>query len=223
MDKYATSRRGQGIIKIAIADDHPLVINGLYYILDKCADMEITGSYINGKELLDGLTGALPDVLLLDIHMPGQSGEELAEIISEKYPQIKMLALTNEDNVYYIKNMLRKGVSGYILKTTREEILLHAIRKVNSGEQYLELTLKEKVIKDTLQAKKDVSAAPILSRREKEILHHIASDLTSQQIADKLFVSKRTVDNHRLSLLMKLGVKNVAALVKKGIQLGLID
>ena len=119
--------------------------------------------------------------------------------------------------------MLRKGVTGYILKTTREEILLDAIRKVNSGEQYLELSLKEKVIKDTLQAKNQVSADPILSRREKEILQYIASDMTSQQIADKLFLSKRTVDNHRLSLLMKLGVKNVASLVKKGIQLGLID
>ncbi len=210
-------------IKIAIADDHPLVINGLHHILANSADMVISGSYTNGKELMAGLATEVPDVLLLDIHMPGQTGDELAEIISEQYPQIKMLALTNEDNVYYIKNMLRKGVMGYILKTTREEILVDAIRKVNSGEQYLELSLKDKVIRDTLQAKKQVSAAPILSRREKEILQYIASDLTSQQIAEKLFVSKRTVDNHRLSLLMKLGVKNVAALVKKGIQLGLIE
>ncbi len=210
-------------IRIAIADDHSLVISGLHHILANCEDMVITGSYTNGKELLAGLATQVPDVLLLDIHMPGQSGDELAEIISEHYPQIKMLALTNEDNVYYIKNMLRKGVLGYILKTTREEKLLDAIRKVNNGEQYLELSLKDKVIKDTLQAKKQVSADPILSRREKEILQYIASDLTSQQIADKLFVSKRTVDNHRLSLLMKLGVKNVAALVKKGIQLGLIE
>ena len=210
-------------IKIAIADDHPLVISGLHHILANCGDMEITGSYENGRELLKGLAVTQPDVLLLDIHMPGQTGDELAEIITGQYPQIKMLALTNEDNVYHIRNMLRNGVQGYILKTTREEILLDAIRTVNRGEQYLETALKEKVVQDTLHAKKQIAADPILSRREKEVLRYIASDLTSQQIADKLFVSKRTVDNHRLSLLMKIGVKNTAALVKKGIQLGLID
>jgi len=210
-------------MKIAIADDHPLVINGLHHILGNCPDMEIIGSYANGKELLLGLAMQQPDVLLLDIQMPGQTGDELAEIINEQYPAIKMLALTNQDNVYYIKNMLRKGVNGYILKTTREEILLDAIRTVNNGGQYLEPALKDKVLQDTLQARKQVSADPILSRREKEVLRLIALNLTSQQIADQLFISKRTVDNHRLSLLMKLGVKNVAALVKKAIQLGLIE
>lgn len=210
-------------IKIAIADDHPLVINGLHHILGNCTDMEVIGSYPSGKELLADLMIKQPDVLLLDISMPGQTGDELAEIISEKYPDIKMLALTNLDNVYYIKNMLRKGVHGYILKTTREEILLNAIRSVHRGEQFLEPVLKEKVVHDALLAKRQVAANPILSRREKEVLQFIASNLTSQQIADKLFVSKRTIDNHRLSLLMKLDAKNVAALVKKGIQMGLIE
>jgi DNA-binding NarL/FixJ family response regulator len=210
-------------IKIAIADDHPLVISGLHYLLAAHAGMELTGAYSNGRELLAGLAQQLPDVLLLDIHMPGQTGDELAAIITEQYPQVRILALTNEDNVYHIKNMLRKGVHGYLLKTSREDVLLDAIRRVNAGGQYLELALQEKVMRDNLDAKKQVSAAPELSRREKEVLQYIATDLTSQQIADKLFVSKRTVDNHRLSLLMKLGVKNVAALVKKGIQLGLIE
>jgi len=210
-------------IKIAIADDHPLVINGLHHILGNCTDMEVIGSYPSGKELLADLLVRQPDVLLLDISMPGQTGDELAEIISEKYPDVKMLALTNLDNVYYIKNMLRKGVHGYVLKTTREEILLNAIRSVHRGEQFLEPVLKEKVVHDALLAKRQVAANPILSRREKEVLQFIASNLTSQQIADKLFVSKRTIDNHRLSLLMKLDAKNVAALVKKGIQMGLIE
>jgi DNA-binding NarL/FixJ family response regulator len=210
-------------IKLAIADDHPLVINGLTHILANCADMSITGSYQNGEELLSGITTQQPDVLLLDIQMPGQTGEELAEIISEKYPLIKMLALTNLDNVFYIKNMLKKGVHGYILKTARENILLDAIRAVYNGEQYLEPVLKEKLLQDTLHSKQPRSTDPVLSRREKEVLKFIASNLTSQQIADKLFISKRTVDNHRMSLLMKMDVKNVAALVKKAIQTGMID
>ncbi|MCW3122686.1 MAG: DNA-binding response regulator [Flavipsychrobacter sp.] len=210
-------------IRIAIADDHPLVINGLKLILANNKKMELTGSYNNGYELLKGLNESNPDILILDIHMPGQTGDELAEIIVARYPEIKILALTNEDSVYHIKNMLRKGVHGYILKTTSEDILLGAIQKVYNGEQYLETALKEKVILDTLQAKKQISAAPILSDREKEVLRYIALDMTSQQIADKICVSKRTIDYYRLSMLTKLGVKNVGALVKKGIQLGIIE
>jgi DNA-binding NarL/FixJ family response regulator len=210
-------------IKIIIADDHPLVIKGLQHIVANSKDMDLAGSYTNGKELLKGLTKVPADVLLLDIHMPGQTGDELAEIINEQYPCMKMLALTNEDSVYHIKNMLRKGVHGYILKTTDEETLLDAIRIVHSGKQYLETALKERLVQDTLQAKKQNSADPILSDREREVLRYLAQDLTSQQIADKIFVSKRTVDYYRLCLITKLGVKNVGALVKKGIQLGYIE
>jgi DNA-binding NarL/FixJ family response regulator len=210
-------------IKIAIADDHPLVINGLQHILGNTADMEITGTYINGEELLKGIARRQPHVLLLDIQMPGQTGDELAEIIKEQYPDIKMLALTNLDNVYYIKNMLRKGVHGYVLKTTREEILINAIRTVHSGEQFLEPALKEKLVQDSLQAKKDFSSNPILSNKEKEILRLIAKERTSQQIADELSLSKRTIENHRQSLHVKLDVKNVVALIKKAIQLGIIE
>jgi DNA-binding NarL/FixJ family response regulator len=140
-----------------------------------------------------------------------------------KYPQIKILVLTNEDNIYYIKNMLRKGVHGYILKTNQEENILEAIRVVYSGGQFLEPELREKIIQDTLQVKKQMSANMVLSRSEKDVLSYIASNLNSQEIAEKLYMSKRTVDAHRLNLLMKLGVKNVAALVKKGMQLGLIE
>ena len=209
-------------IKIAIADDHPLVINGLYHILSNCADMEVIGSYANGAELLEGIAIRQPDVLLLDIQMPGKTGDELAAIIGDQYPDVKMLALTNLDNVYYIKNMLSIGVHGYILKTTGEEILLDAIRTVYNGDQFLEPVLMEKLVSDEAQAMQQISAEPILSRREREVLHYIAADLNSQQIADKLFISKRTVDNHRLSLLLKFGVKNVASLVKNAIQIGMI-
>ncbi len=208
-------------IKVAIADDHPLVINGLRHILGNCADMEITGTYNDGAELLAGIAQQQPNVLLLDIQMPGRTGDELAAIISTQYPAVQMVALTNLDNIFYVKNMLRTGVNGYVLKTTREEILLAAIRTVHAGAKFLEPVLMEKLVADAVQADKG-PATPALSRREKEILACIATDLSSQQIADKLFISKRTVDSHRTSLLMKLEVKNAAALVKKAIQLGLV-
>lgn len=210
-------------IRIAIVDDHPLVISGLKRILDNCADMEVSGSYANGKELLAALPTAQPDVLLLDIQLPGLTGEELAGIISAQYPMIKVLALTNFDNVYYVRTMLKKGAHGYVLKTTNEDILIEAIRCVFDGQPYIEPALKERVLLDNLKAKRSMASQPVITRLEKEILQMIAADMTSQQIAQKLFLSKRTIDNYRLSLLMKLGVKNPAGLVKKAIQLGLID
>jgi DNA-binding NarL/FixJ family response regulator len=211
------------MIKIAIVDDHPLVITGLRHILANARGMEIIGSYANGTELLKGLSTEQPDVLLLDIQLPGQTGDELVELIRQKYQLIKILVLTNFDNVFYVKNMLKKGANGYVLKTTNEDILLEAIRAVFKGELYLEPVLREKVLLDNLQAKQAFATEPVITRLEKEILKHIAADMTSQQIADTLFLSKRTIDNYRLSLLMKLGVKNPAGLVKKAIQLGLID
>lgn len=206
-----------------IVDDHPLVITGLRHILDNSADMKITGSYSNGAELLKAMAAEEPDVLLLDIQLAEQTGDELLEKIKARHDQVKVLVLTNFDNVFYIKNMMKKGANGYVLKTTNEDILLDAIRSVHEGKLYLEPKLRDKVLQDDLQAKKPFAVEPVITRMEKEILKLIAADMTSQQIAEKLFLGKRTIDNYRLNLLMKLGVKNPAGLVKRAIQLGLID
>lgn len=209
-------------IKIAIADDHPLVIKGLHHILNNSPHMTITGSYANGPDLMNGLAAALPDVLLLDIQMPGRTGEELAPEIQKKYPSVKMLALTNHDDLYYIKSMLSKGVKGYLLKTTGEEVLLNAINTVFSNNTYIDPYLAEKLAQQNEHDQTDTETIPILTKREKEVLAHIAANLTSQEIADTMFLSKRTVDSHRQSLLTKMGAKNTAALLQKAIQLGLL-
>ena len=118
--------------------------------------------------------------------------------------------------------MIARGVLGYILKTTREEILLNAIRMVYTGKQYLEPALMDKLAAELKQEKMNAHLMPVLSRREKEVLQFIAQNLTSQEIADKMYLSKRTIDTHRLNLMLKLEVKNVAALVKKAIEVGLL-
>jgi DNA-binding NarL/FixJ family response regulator len=210
-------------IRIAIADDHPLVISGLEHILQNKQDLEIIGTYTNGSDLMEGIINNEPDVLLLDIQMPGLTGEQLAPLIAKQHSKIRILALTNQDNVYFIKTMIRHGVLGYLLKTTREDTLIEAIHTVYKGEQFLEPSLKEKVLQDALQNRRQQTAGTLLTRREKEIIQLIASNYSSQEIADQLYLSKRTIDNHRLNLLLKLGVKNSAALIKKAIQLGLID
>lgn len=199
-------------IRVTIADDHPLIINGVKQILQCCDDMEVISTYSSGQELLTGLTNIQPDILLLDLHMPNGSGDEVTPIVSEKYKDIKIIALTNQDSTYYVKTMLRYGVAGYILKTSGADTIVEAIRTVNKGESFIDPFLKEKVVQETLQGKEE-STVPQLTRREKEILGLIASNFSSQEIADQLFLSKRTIDNHRLSLLLKLGVKNSATLI----------
>jgi DNA-binding NarL/FixJ family response regulator len=214
---------GLNKIRVSIADDHPLVINGLKQILECCEDIEIISTYANGQELLNGLRSVQPDVLLLDIQMPYKTGDEVAPLILEAYKGIKIIALTNQDNTFYVKTMMRHGVSGYMLKTSDADTIVEAIRMVARGEVFVDLLLKEKLVEETLTAKKSNSRMPQLTRREKEVLELIASNFTSQEIADQLYLSKRTIDNHRLSLLLKLDVKNSAALIKKAMQMGLIS
>jgi DNA-binding NarL/FixJ family response regulator len=209
-------------IRVSIADDHPLIINGLKQILESCDDISIIATYSDGADLLNGLTTTQPDVLLLDIHMPKASGEEVAPEISRKYNAIKIIALTNQDNVYYLKTMMQYGAAGYVLKTSGADMIIEAIRAVHSGQTFIDPVLKEKLVEDALSAKRQTSA-PQLTRREKEVLELIASNFSSKEIAEQLFLSKRTIDNHRLSLLLKLEVKNSAALIRKAMQMGLIN
>ncbi len=205
-------------IRIAIVDDHPLLIKGLQSMLQLNPDIEITGTYLNGKELLSGITKVQPDVLLLDIQMPGQDGEELAAILQQQYPRIMILVLTHMEHEYYIKALIKHGVMGYILKSSDETVLLEAIRAAAKGQHYFDPMIRKQVAR----AQQSANQNPLLTRREKEILELIVLNHNSNEIASKLFLSKRTVDRHRENLLLKLDAKNFASLVKKAIDLGLI-
>lgn len=209
-------------IRVSIADDHPLIINGLTQIMKSCEDIEIISTYASGHELLTGLQSIQPDVLLLDLHMPNGSGEEVAPVIASDYKNIKVIALTNQDNTYYVKTMIKYGAAGYVLKTSGADTIISAIRAVMKDESFIDPLLKEKLVQETIHSENE-PPVPQLTRREKEVLELIASNYSSQEIANQLFLSKRTIDNHRINLLVKLDVKNSAALIKKAMQLGLIS
>jgi two-component system secretion response regulator SsrB len=210
-------------IRIAIADDHPMIIGGLQRILAQFPNMSLTGTYANGKELLEGLQTIVPDVLLLDIQLPDKTGDELAPIILKKYPELKIIALTNFDSSLYIHNMFRCGVHGYLLKTSDEQELIRAIETVNSGGTFLEPELKTKMQQLEEKERKAVSLKSSLTNREKEILQYIVDGHTCAQTAEKLFLSVATVENYRIRILLKLGVNNAAALTKKALLLGLAN
>jgi len=207
------------MIKLAITDDQVIILNGLQKILADVQNIRITGVYNNGDELLEGIAKEQPDVLLLDIQMPGKSGIELAAVITKQYRDIKIIALTNIDVVAQIKKILQQGVMGYLLKDANPATIINAIETVYGGEQYIQEQLRQQLL-NSLSAG---NAKQIVTRREKEILQLIVDEFTNQEIADKLFLSLRTVENHRNNLLQKLDVKNTAGLVKVAIQEGLVS
>jgi len=208
-------------IRVAIVDDHPLIRKGLYNMFQYLDNIQLTAAYADGCSLLEGLKEQQPDILLLDIHLPDHSGETLARLISRDYPAIGIIALTNLDNVYYIRSMFKAGARGYVLKTAPEEVLAEAIQKVYDGERFMEGGLRELVLQASLTDGVQRNPQLLLTKREQEVLQLIASNLTSKEIAENLFLSKRTIDHHRNNLLLKLNVKNTAALIAKAIKLGL--
>jgi len=211
------------MIRIAIADDHTMVIKGLQIMLEDISDMQVEDIYENGALLLEGLKKRQPDVLVLDIYMPGISGEELAPLIAQSYPGVRILTLSNIDQTAQVQHMIENGALGYLLKSAGQELLTTAIRSVHRGKQFIDPALREQLLEDMLVSKKEALAVPELSPREQDILQMIANDRTSQEIADALFLSKRTIDHYRISLLVKFNVKSPTALIKKALQSGLIQ
>jgi len=210
-------------IHIAIADDHPMMIQGLVHVLERYPHIKLCGTYQNGRDLLKGLERNLPDVLLLDIQLPGQTGDELAPLIMKKYPDIRILTVTNFDSTLHANNMFKRGVHGYLLKTSDEKILIEAIETVYRGGRFVEKDMQERLDKISVKVRRSEYSKLSLTSREKEVLQLIANGDTNTEISEKLFLSFGTVDNYRKSLLLKLDVKNTAMLVKKALQLGLVE
>jgi DNA-binding NarL/FixJ family response regulator len=209
-------------IRISIIDDHPVVAEGLATMFAQQETIEVVAVYTDVKKLLDEISGLPPDILVMDIQMPEMNGEELMEVLLKDFPKIKVITLTYLDSLYYARSMVRKGVQGYLLKTCSATEIVKAVKAVYNGDQYIEEALKEKILQQALLNKKQVSNIPVLTRRELEILQLMASNFNSFEIAQKLFLSKRTVEHHRANMLLKLKVKNAPALIKKAVELNLL-
>lgn len=215
------------MINIAIADDHPMVISGLKNMLQPYAHINIIDIYQSGTALLDGLRLRIPDILLLDIVLPDLKGYELAGIITEQYPSIRILCITSLDAPSSVKAMMRNGSKGYLLKNADLDTLLLAIETVYNGGEYIEPVIKEQMLQNMFRYKEKETPQTehkktSLTRREQEILKLIVQELSNQEIAEKLVVSLRTIENHRYNLQQKLNIKNTVGLVKVAIEMGLV-
>lgn len=210
-------------IRIAIVDDHQVVITGLEAMLTGEEKLKILFTATRGEDLLAYLKDVQPQVLLLDIQMPGMNGIDLCKIISKGYPAIRIIAFSSFDDTHYIRQVMRNGAVGYVLKNVEKDILLTAIETVVQGDEYIDESMQKALIHESITGQRKSLFEIPLTKREKEILKLVAEESSNQEIADKLFISLRTVETHRSNLNQKLGAKNTVSLVKEAIKRGLID
>ena len=210
--------------KIVIADDHHILLDGLNAMLQKQADMEVAGMYDNGSELFDDLKNTKPHVALVDINMPGMTGDVLTKKIKEFFPDIFVITLSMHDDAVHIMDMIEAGVSGYLLKNVNDKELVEAIRQVAQGKMYFSSEVSEKITSMVVQQQKRLNEPEEskLTERELEILKLIAQEYSNAQIADTLFISERTVETHRKNMLRKTNNKTVVGLIRYAMERQLI-
>lgn len=215
-------------IKLAIVDDQVLFRKGLKLLISSFEEVELIIQASNGQELLDAIEKEQPDVILMDLKMPVMDGLEATEKVKATYPQIKVILLTTYDEERLINHMMKVGANGYLLKNEEPEILKEAILTVVEKEFYFNDYVSKALLSGMQKKPKEIrpweGANNIsLTKREMEVLQLICKEHTSAEIASALYISPRTVENHRKSLLEKTGAKNTAGLVIFAIQNQLID
>lgn len=214
-------------IKLMLADDHAVVRSGLRMLLEAQPDMEIVGETENGLETVTQAQALNPDIILMDIEMPGMNGIEATREIKLILPETAVLALTMYEDEQYFFEMLKAGASGYVPKRAAPDELVNAIRTVYQGGVYLYPSLAAHLVQDYLQKDEtstDDNGSPSdLTPREIEVLTLIAEGLTNAEIALELTISVKTVDRHRENIMRKLNMHNRIDLVKYAIKKGLID
>ncbi len=212
-------------IKLMLADDHELIRSGIRHLLQQEPSVVVVGEVSSGQELLREVESQQPDVVLMDIEMPQMNGLKAAEEVLKKFPDLKIILLTMYTEEHYLERCLEIGCRGYLLKQSDTGEILEAIRQVYQGEVYFgagvsKHFLQRSVTRSGLNPKLGKAR---LSRRETEVLHLIAEGLSSKEIADKLFISVRTVETHRSNILHKLELQNTAQLVRYAIKHKLVD
>ena len=211
--------------KILIADDHAMVRDGVRNLVHQNKDLTVIGEATSGNETLELFDKLKPDLLILDISMPDINGMEVSKAILARYPDANIVILSMYQDEDYISRCLEYGVKGYVVKNESGSELDFAIRCVLQGKNYFSRQAQDVIFKKYSQnvtRRKVADDAIKLTKREVEIVKLIADGLTSQQMADKLFISHRTVETHRANLMKKMGAKNAIDLVKKAQQLNLL-
>ncbi len=211
-------------IRLLLVDDHQIVRAGLQLLFVAEKDMEIVGEVSSGDEAIKAVSDLKPDVVVMDVAMPGIGGIEATRRIKEAHPSVSVLALTMHEDEQYFFEMLDAGASGYIPKRAAPDDLVSAIRVISQGNVFLHSTLAKFLMKDFLDRAESgaTPAAEELTPREREVLTYIAEGYTNREIAETLVISVKTVDRHRENIMQKLNMHSRIELVKYAIEKGLI-
>jgi DNA-binding NarL/FixJ family response regulator len=211
--------------KILIADDHAMVRDGVKNLIQQNKELMVIGEARSGNETLELYDKLQPDLLIMDISMPDMNGMEVSRAILARNPNANIVILSMYDDEDYISRCLEYGVKGYVVKNESGSELEYAIKSVLQGKNYFSRQAQDVIFKkysQNVSKKKQKEDTVNLTKREIEIIKLIADGLTSQQMADRLFISPRTVETHRANVMKKLAVKNAIELVKKAQQLSLL-
>jgi len=208
------------VIKVVIADNHVIFRQGLVQLLQSEEDISIAGEAGDGYETLNLVTDKKPDILILDITMPGLDGFEVYEKIKSQGIETKVIFLTMHKDPLIAKRAVQSNAAGYVLKDNAFEDLLYAIRAVYSGGTFISPSISDKILKESPLKEQ---AYQTLTVREREVLRLIASGLTNKQVAKKLFISVKTVETHRTNIMQKLDIHITADLVRYAIKIGLLE
>jgi two-component system response regulator NreC len=209
-------------ISILVVDDHAVVRSGLKLLLQGEADFEVVGDAGNAEQAVLRAGLLKPDVVLLDVVMPGKSGLEAAPEVIDASPQSKILVLSMQDDPSYVREAFSAGAHGYVLKEAADTELVHAVREVAAGNRYVHPALGARLASADAQARRDAEGDP-LSDREREVLRLLALGHTNQEIAKMLYISVRTAETHRAHIMQKLSLSTRAELVRWALSRGLLD
>lgn len=205
--------------KILIADDHAMFADGIASLLKAENNIEVVGRVLDGPSVIEFLKNNPCDILLLDVNLPGMSGIEVCKKVVSDYKATKVLAISMFNEESFVTEILNNGAMGYILKNTGREELLKAINTILGGKSYFSEDVTKTIMKGLMKHRKGSNGEtkkelPKISRREKEVLDLIIKEHTTQEIANVLFISLKTVESHRSNLLAKLNARNTAGLVR---------
>lgn len=204
-------------IRVVIVDDHPMVAQGIQSILESFDDVSVIATLSDGQQIIDQVESLEPDVILLDLNMPGIGGLSTTEIILERRPKMRILILSMHDSPEYISSALSHGAAGYVLKDVPTDEIKQAIDAVMAGEQYLSTGVEERL------SPTGGSAREQLTNREQTILLQLARGLSNKEVALELDISVRTVETHRKNIKKKLGISSTAGLTRYALEHGVLQ
>lgn len=209
------------MINILLADDQSIILDGLEALLGNDPELKVLGRAVNGREAVEKVKELRPDLVLMDISMPVMDGIEATRELKKCCPEARVLVLSMYDHPDIVREIVECGASGYVLKNASKEDLSLALRMVASGGRYLGREVRETLEKDDrFRDRADTIGNNVLSKREREVVQLICMEYSTQEIADKLFISVQTVDTHRKNIMHKLAVKNAAGVVKYAMERG---